>query len=155
MRSLSLLVRTLLVLASIPWGLPVALIGQQCDGTLWSHVYHQNRFAVLKSCVTVSGTIASAKAEPDGDVHIRLRLDPPYSSMLNGANVSQQGGNLVIEPICFSTPTQTDAIPACGAFRQHIQIPAVGTHVIVTGAFVLDQQHGWNEMHPITGMAVR
>jgi hypothetical protein len=151
MRSLGLLVRTLLVLASIVWGLPAALIGQQCDGTLWNHVYHQNRFIVHNPCVTVTGTIVLVRPETDGDLHIQLRLDPPYSFMLNSANQ----GNLVIEPICVSTPSPGDAFSACGVFRQHIQIPAVGTHVIVTGTFVLDQKHGWNEIHPITGMAVR
>jgi len=153
MTKLGVRVATLLILTSIYWP-PVPLAGQQCDGRLWQHVYHSQRLVPIRACVTVTGTIVFIKPEADGDLHMRLHLDPAYSSMLNGLNKSQQAGNLVIEPICFNKPTQGDAIPVCGSFRQQIQIPAVGTHVTVTGAFVLDQEagHGWNEIHPITSM---
>lgn len=29
-----------------------------------------------------------------------------------------------------------------------------GTHVEVTGAFITDMEHGWNEIHPITSLGL-
>src|SRR3954453_14986849 len=61
-----------------------------CDPSLWSHVYAgdprrfsrpQDRLQIIQNCVSVTGTIESARPEKDGDFHIRLRLDPQYRSM--------------------------------------------------------------------------
>ncbi len=29
------------------------------------------------------------------------------------------------------------------------------THVEITGAFVTDAQHGWNEIHPVTSIVIK
>src|SRR6266566_3301125 len=39
-------------------------------------VYIPSRLQLLDRCRTVSGTVDCLKVEPDGDVHLRLRLDP-------------------------------------------------------------------------------
>jgi hypothetical protein len=31
----------------------------------------------------------------------------------------------------------------------------IGTHVEVTGAFITDMEHGWNEIHPITSVVFK
>lgn len=48
----------------------------KCDQSLWNHVYHPERLQIIDSCKSVLGTIESKKSEPDGDFHIRLKLDP-------------------------------------------------------------------------------
>jgi len=70
---------------------------------------------VKKSCVTVTGVIVSRKLEPDGDLHIRLSLDSQFEGMLNDGKKTNQGGNLVVEPICDHTVTQSDAVSKDGA----------------------------------------
>jgi hypothetical protein len=125
----------------------------QCDQTLWNHVYNPARLQVVDQCKTVSGTIVSIIPEPDGDYHIRLRVDPQFASMINSANINGQSSALVLEPICQNPVTQPDAIAACANFHQSINIPVVGTHVTVTGSYVLDLQHGgWAEIHPVSSI---
>ena len=125
----------------------------QCDQAIWNHVYNPGRLQIVDQCKTVSGTIESMKVEQDGDFHIRLRVDPQFASMINSANVNGQFGDLVLEPICQNPVTQPDALAACANFHQNINIPPVGTHVAVTGTYVLDQDHGgWAEIHPVTSI---
>lgn len=58
--------------------------------------------------------------------------------MINSANVQNQFGDLVVEPICVNKVTQEDAILACQNFHQNISIPPIGSHVKITGSYVLD-----------------
>jgi hypothetical protein len=127
----------------------------QCDQALWNHVYNPARLQIVDQCKTVSGTIDSIRVEPDGDFHIRLRVDPQFASMINSANVSDQFGDLVLEPICQNPVTQPDAVAACANFHQSMNIPGVGTHVTVTGSYVHDLEHGgWAEIHPVSSISV-
>ena len=42
---------------------------------------------------------------------------------------------------------------ACQDFHQNIEVPPVGTHVELTGSYVLDKEHGnWAEIHPVTSI---
>jgi hypothetical protein len=61
-------------------------------------------------------------------------------------------GNVNVEPICFQQKIKDpEAKQACGDFFQNINIPPKGTHVRVTGAFVIDRgAGGWTEIHPVT-----
>jgi len=68
------------------------------------------------------------------------------------ANTRFQHGDLVTEAICQHQVLQPDAISACAGFHDPIAIPPVGTHVAVTGVYVLDQDHGWTELHPISAI---
>src|SRR3982074_3864990 len=49
-------------------------------------VYLSGRLELVDRCTTVAGTVDCLKAEPDGDIHIRLRLDPQYRLLLRPAN---------------------------------------------------------------------
>ncbi|MDQ6723607.1 MAG: hypothetical protein M3Z01_05010 [Thermoproteota archaeon] len=125
----------------------------QCDESLWNHVYHPERLQIIDRCKTVSGVIDSIKTEVDGDYHISLILDPQFSNLINSANVNGQFGDMIVEPICQQPITQLDALSGCSNFHQVIDIPEVGSHVNVTGSYVLDNQHGgWAEIHPVTSM---
>ncbi len=125
---------------------------QGCDESLWSHVYNPARLQVIDRCRTVAGTIASIRKEPDGDYHIQLKLDAEFAGLVNAKNVEGQNGNLVLEPVCQNPVTQTDAVDACNGFEGQVVVPKAGTHVQVTGSYVLDKQHGWMEIHPVTGI---
>jgi hypothetical protein len=125
----------------------------KCDESLWVHVYNPSRLQIVDSCITITGTIDSIRAEKDGDLHIRLSVDSQYSHLINQANERNQFGDLVLEPICVRQVTQPSAIAVCENFRQNIDIPHVGTHVKVTGSYVLDHEHSdWAEIHPITSL---
>ena len=126
----------------------------QCIDTLWSHVYHSYRLVVHDSCMSATGVVYSLIYEADGDIHIRLTLDSPFLYMLNSYNYSGQLGKLVCEPLCATTCTQADAIASCAGFTNTVFIPAVGEHVIVTGSYVTDNDHHWNELHPVTSIVI-
>lgn len=135
-----------------------------CDQTLWEHVYAgdprrfekpQDRLKVIKDCVTVSGTLISAKPEADGDYHITIDLDPQFKAMLNAKNMSGQHGYLVVEPVCSNKVTQTDTLEehTCDNFKQNLYDKGMkGQHVEITGVYVTDMEHGWNEIHPATSI---
>ena len=123
-----------------------------CKGIhfLWQHIYNPQRMELQKRCVTVTGVIVNTRREPDGDLHLRLKLDSQFVSMLNDGNTSNQSRDLVVEPICDHTGTQTDAIGACKTFQSTIPHYRAGTRVMVTGSYVRDHEHGWMEIHPVT-----
>jgi hypothetical protein len=125
----------------------------QCDQSLWDHVYHPSRLQVIASCKSVLGIIESKRVEKDGDYHIRVKLDSPFSNLINSANIKNQFGDLVVELICVNRVTQADAISACQNFHQNISIPPIGSHVNIMGSYVLDKEHGnWAEIHPVTSI---
>jgi hypothetical protein len=108
---------------------------------------------VVDNCKSVTGVIESKRVEKDGDFHIMVKLDPQFSNLINSANIKNQFGDLVVEPICVNKVTQADAISACQNFRQNISIPPIGSHVKVIGSYVLDTEHGnWAEIHPVTSI---
>jgi len=126
----------------------------KCDDSLWNHVYNPSRLQIVDKCITITGIINSIRTERDGDLHIRLKPDPSHAHLVNQANQENQFGDLVLEPICIGKVTQATAISACQNFHQDIDIPPVGSHVQITGSYVLDKEHGeWAEIHPVTTMA--
>jgi hypothetical protein len=119
----------------------------------------------------VAGTVDCLKAEPDGDIHIRLRLDPQYRLLLRPANslqtcVDQPGPHLVVEIIpqhpegLFRT-NNADA----GGFITPAT-PKPGDHIMVTGPHVIDTNvlhrvlyqgraaENWAEIHPAWAVKV-
>jgi hypothetical protein len=98
-------------------------------------VYHPSRLTILKVCQRASGSIEHVILEEDGDLHIRLRLDPTYAALTNAVNDAKQHGDLVVE-----------FMPRDGG---HLPRPRVGARVTLVGAWVTDSEHGWNELHPV------
>jgi hypothetical protein len=112
------------------------------EGRVLEGVYHPERLTVQDSCKTVTGTITGVKSEQDGDLHIRLALDPVYEDLLNDANQQKQGNNLVVEFMARD--------------GNHLPEPKRGDEVEMTGAFVNDSErgHGWNELHPVWSVRI-
>ncbi len=129
---------------------PTGNLASTChdSGSIWSHVYNPSRLDVLSECITVSGKVENVRSEADGDYHVRLRLDPAYANLTNDANYIYQNGDLVVEIVCATTVTQSDAMAACENYSNSIPTPTVGEHVTVSGRYVLDTNHGWTEIHP-------
>lgn len=125
-----------------------------CDSNLWPHVYHSYRLVVHDSCTFVTGIVQSDYSEADGDYHIRIKLDTQYNYMLNSLNISSEYGDLVCEPICAATITQSDAVAPCAGLTNNVYLPNVGEYVKVTGPYVTDNDHGWNEIHPVTKIEI-
>jgi hypothetical protein len=146
-----------------------------CDESLWNHVWYPARLQVIDRCRVVTGVVENISIRGDGDEHISLKLDPEYTNLLNQKNIDEQYGDLVLEVICKSPIRKMDefiactkedvneeghikvigacvlAFNACNGFKQDFDIH-VGEHIKVTGAYVLDSEHGWNEIHPITSI---
>jgi hypothetical protein len=121
-----------------------------------SHVYNPYRLQIVKSCITASGTVDRVIQEADGDVHLRTNLDPAYSNLTNSGNEGYPNyGDLVVEIICVSSPSQTDAQPSCQDYTNQVPVPSVGDHITITGPYVLDTDHGyWAEIHPVYSLAI-
>jgi hypothetical protein len=78
--------------------------GQCRAGDPLDGVYLPSRLHVKKHCVTVIGSVDCVRREPDGDVHIELRLSGADRRLLRPANAYQRcprhrGPHLVVEII--------------------------------------------------------
>jgi hypothetical protein len=119
-----------------------------------NHIYSPDRLVVYKDCQTVSGIVDRVIVEVDGDYHIRLGLDTPYQNLTNSVNNRDQYGDLVLEIVCANTVTQQDALDACQNYVNHVNVPQEGQHIVATGPYVLDTNHGWTEIHPVYSLTI-
>jgi len=128
------------------------------------HVYHPQRLTIQEPCASVAGVIVDATAgkhkdgvrhEADGDCHGWLKLDLGQEQYLNAGNMSNEAGNLVFEVVCLFRVTQADAKSACQDYKSPLKIPAVGSHVRITGPWVQDDNHAkWFEIHPVNSFEI-
>ena len=125
---------------------------EQCDQSLWNHIYNPGRLQVLNPCISVTGTVDEIRKEADGDYHIRFRLDQQFESLLNEKNISHQDGDLVLELICQGKVRQSDAVDSCSQYGGPYFEVEVGQRYLAWGTYVHDAGHGWNELHPVTSM---
>ena len=96
--------------------------------------YHPDRLRVVASCLRVSGTVAAVRHVADGDRHILLALDPPFSNLLRPANQGLELGDLVVEPVWVGPVTQADTRATFGADPDPVTtLPTVGAHVWMEG----------------------
>ena len=124
----------------------------KCDQSLWQYVYNPGRLQVINPCISVSGTVDEVRKEADGDVHILFHLDQEFESLLNEKNISKQHGDLVLESICQSKVRQADAAEPCSRYPGPYFELEIGRRYLISGTYVHDADHGWNELHPVTSM---
>jgi hypothetical protein len=122
-----------------------------CDTALWRHIYHPDRLRLVRRCMTVRGQVTELRWEPDGDLHILLATRP---ALVNTVNDEYEHGDLVLEEICQGSVTQADAVAACQGVPHNLTVPSVGQRVRVSGSYVLDADHGWMEIHPVTSLTI-
>jgi len=140
--------------ASSPPPLPSGGSTPVCDSTLWAHVYNSYRLVIHTACMSVTGIVTDSYSEADGDYHIRLQVDTQFRYLLNADNNADEDGDLVCEPICAAAITQTDAIAPCQGLTNTVYLPGIGEYVKITGPYVTDNDHGWNELHPVTSIEI-
>ena len=115
--------------------LPAAALAAKspmCRSRPLAAVYTPKRLLVRNACQVATGTVTWKKHEPDGDWHLRMKPDKPYGGLINAKDIH---GELVLEII----PADQD----------RIGVPAIGEHIEVAGAYNLDRDHGWMEIHPV------
>ncbi len=125
-----------------------------CDARLWKYVYNPQWLTIKKTCMSATGTVYSVLNQEDGNVHIRLDLDPGQGNLLSDKNISEQYGCLLVVPVCACEVTYPDARETCEGYINDVQIPQRGKRVKVTGTYVFNFQHGWYEIHPVTSITV-
>jgi hypothetical protein len=108
-------------------------------GRVLRGVYHPSRLRVLDPCRHASGRVAEVRHEPDGDLHINVALDRQYRRLLAPGN-SAQHGNLVVEFMARD--------------GGHLPAPHVRDRIALTGAWVDDTLHSWNEFHPVWAVSL-
>jgi len=131
-RSAVLAVALSALLGACHRGVPVDGGASPCpSGDPLRGVYHPWRLHVLGTCETFSGTVRGSRLEEDGDHHVYVVPDPGEERFLDAR--SRSYGDLIVEIM----PGQT------------LPVPRAGAHVTLVGTWVLDTEHGWNEIHPI------
>jgi hypothetical protein len=108
-------------------------------GRVLAGVYHPSRLRVLDRCRHAAGRVASVKHEPDGDLHIDLALDPQDRRLLAPGNAAQHG-YLVVEFMARD--------------GGHLPAPHTRDRIVLTGAWVDDTLHSWNELHPVWAVSL-
>ena len=127
-----------------------AAAAQDCDASLWTHVYNPDRLQKLNPCIAVTGTVDVSLADDDGDQHFLLMLDAGQENLLTKRNQKKKSGFLVVEIVCANPVKLKKAKSACAGYTNRIALPNVGAHVRVTGTHVIDSHNGWAEIHPVS-----
>ncbi len=111
-------------------------------------VWNPARLRVLSTCVSVSGVIEALAPTSgpavDGDFSFDIRVDSGYEWTLSLGSYVLNGGNLHVEVVPSDQPAVLGNVTL---------VP--GSHVQVTGVWVLDTDHGWtSEIHPAWSVGV-
>jgi hypothetical protein len=134
----------------------------KCDGSLDKFVpnpfiqaINSSRFLV-GDCITVSGKVIwTHYINTDGDANFNVKLDSKYKSLLTPANNSPKfHGAIHVEVVCqgpnkSKDPTKVNQCKNPPYDGPKFRLPKVGTHVQVTGTYLLDVNEGGHaEIHP-------
>lgn len=127
---------------------PARVVDASCDASLWKRVYNPIRLQQIKSCITATGTVTESNADDDGDQHFLLKLDKGQKALLNKRNMKKKDGDLVVEIVCANPVSLKKVKKTCVGYKNAVLLPSVGSHVRVTGTYVIDGHNGWAEIHP-------
>jgi len=119
-------------------------------------VWSPDRLHVLSACKHVTGIVAVTQPEPDGDDHIWLRVDRGYEYLLDAENHFQAKPALLAEitPDCPLATNPPNAESADRCPHSTLPLPQIGDHIAIDGPWVLDTDHGWNEIHPVESIQI-
>jgi hypothetical protein len=119
-------------------------------------VYQPDRLQVLDPCAHVEGIIVSVIPEPDGDYHVWINVDEQYRRLLNTENHFQGRPALLAEitPDCPLNTNPPNASSAAQCPKSEIPVPKQSERIAIDGPWVLDTNHGWNEIHPVDTLKV-
>ena len=120
-------------------------------------VWAPDRLQVRSPCALAEGVVVEVVREVDGDRHIWFRVDPGYEHLLNADNHFQARPAMLAEitPDCPLDTNPPDGGTAARCPPTSLSIPAIGDHISVRGPWVLDKDHGWNEIHPVESIQIR
>jgi hypothetical protein len=149
-----------LQVAGLPSHTPIRLGPPPTDrahcrgGNPLAGVYKAARLKLISPCRTAEGFVVAQQKEPDGDTHLYLLLDPGEGSLLSRGNDFYGVPALVVEIIpqhCGAQLWPSAVFANCadkGGFTSP-DAPATGSRVAITGPWVYDRNHDWNEIHPV------
>lgn len=136
---------------------PSAAAAGHCrSGPPEAGVWQPDRLRVLDPCKEAAGLVVQVIHEVDGDQHIWFRPDPGYESLLNAENHFQAKPAMLAEitPDCPLNANPKDANEAARCPTTKLDVPGPGDHIDVYGPWVLDLDHGWNEIHPVDSIVI-
>ncbi len=109
---------------------------EPCKEFVMDGVWGPERLRIVDGCVTVEGVVVShPNMVEDGDIVFDVELDPEYRYMLSTGSYVLRKGYIHVEIV----PED----------RDEVYVPMKGERVRITGAWVVDTDHGsWAEIHP-------
>jgi hypothetical protein len=153
-------------------------------GVYWSFRLHDADGGKSQDdCGTIRGTVLQTHQESDGDLHIKVQLDPAYQHYLTPGNkyqdVPSHCAQLPVTLHCVSNLMVLEIIPQhchghypydtnCADRGEFVDpaAPSAGDSIEATGYAVRDvdplhrlegypkEADGWAELHPVTGLRV-
>lgn len=119
-------------------------------------MHNPDRLQVLAACKHVTGTVVDVAHEDDGDYHVWFTVDPGLEGLLNAENHFQAKPALLAEitPDCPLATNPPDARAAAQCPKTKLPIPKIGDHIAIDGPWVLDLDHGWDEIHPVQAITI-
>jgi hypothetical protein len=131
----------------------------------------EERFIVVKQCVTVTGTVVWAHYfNDDGDANFNVALDVPYKGMLAPGNYDVKYvphnrppvAALHLEAVCQDPVTSVSGenVGACNGYNGpnfKPVLPKIGQHVMVTGRYLVEFPEvagGLAELHPVYAIKI-
>ncbi|HEY8815771.1 MAG TPA: hypothetical protein VIP57_11800 [Candidatus Dormibacteraeota bacterium] len=119
-------------------------------------IYQPDRLQILDPCRHAVGLVVSVVPEDDGDYHVWIVLDPPYSELMNAENHFQGKPTMLAEivPDCPTNPPPADNSAADKCPPTRLTVPTAGQRVAIDGPWVLDTNHGWREIHPVDTLVI-
>jgi hypothetical protein len=119
-------------------------------------VWQPDRLRVLNPCMRAAGLVVQVIREEDGDHHVWFRPDAGYESLLDAENHFQGKPAMLAEitPDCPLGTNPPDAGTAARCPASSLPIPGPGDRIDIYGPWVLDLDHGWQEIHPVESMVI-
>lgn len=119
-------------------------------------MHNPDRLHMLDPCRHAAGTVVDVAHEDDGDYHVWFTPDAGYAQLMNSEDHFQARAAMLAEitPDCPAGSKPADAHAASLCPRTRLQVPVIGNHISVDGPWVLDTDHGWQEIHPVDSIQI-